>query len=239
MPNIRTLLLTCALTATLAGCQQPTPGPNLAALKSPNTVNGVGYLVFATVITSQSRDLLITDIGKLIDAGAKEIQIGLNSPGGDIDAAQGIVDYMRREHAAGIDFRMYDIGLVASAATYIFLNAQARYSTQRGAFLFHAASVTSNGPITAEGLRDAADKLDGYERTMVATLKAHTKLTESEALTYVRRTVILNSDDARRDGVIDGIANFTVPKEAVGFAIRPIAKPPQAPTPQPLAINPS
>ena len=179
-------------------------------------------------INPSSRDLLISDIEKLRHAGAKEIHIGMNSPGGDIDAAQGIVDYMARTHDQdGVTFRAYNVGLVASAATYVFLNAQDRYTTAQGAFLFHAAGAVSNGAVNAQNLRDQADKLDAYERTVRATMRRRTRLTDSETLTYVRRTVVLNSDDARRDGVVDGIATFGFPKEARAWVIQ-VRKPPVA-----------
>ena len=54
---------------------------------------------------------------------------------------------------------------------------------------------------------------------MRATLKARTHLNDDEGLTYVRRTVILNSDDAQQDGVVDGIAVFSPPTGARTWAI--------------------
>jgi ATP-dependent protease ClpP protease subunit len=217
----------------LAACQ-PAVAP--LALQEPQPVNGIGYLVLNAPIVPASRDLFIRDVDKLRAAGAHEIHFGINSPGGDIDAAQAIVDYMAQQHAQnGLVFKAYNLGLVASAATYVFLNAQDRYSSAKGAFLFHAAGVTTTGAVNAQNLREAADKLDSYERIVRATMKAHTHLNDAETLTYVRRTVILNSDDARRDGVIDAIADFSVPKEARGYVIAvkpttPAARPP-APAP--------
>ena len=195
----------------LAACAQPVAVASGEAVP----VNGIGYVILNAPITGQSRDLLLGDIEKLRLAGAKEIHLGMNSPGGEIDAAQGIVDYMARQHAQNaVVFKAYNIGTVASAATYVYLNAQTRYSSQRGAFLFHAAGMVSNGPVSAERLRDQAAKLDRYEQTVLATLKARTRLTDAAATTYVRRTVILTSDDAKRDGIVDEIGEFTTPAGA-------------------------
>ena len=60
-------------------------------------------------------------------------------------------------------------------------------------------------------------------------MKRRTRLTDDEALTYVRRTVVLNSDDARRDGVVDAVEPFTMPKGARGWVI--VVKSPQAGAP--------
>lgn len=218
----------------LGACQQPAP-PAVLAAPEPTPVAGVGYLVFNAPILPRTRDLFIADVDKFRDAGAREIDIALNSPGGDIDAAQAIVEHMTRLHEHdGITFKAYDIGVVASAATFVFLTAQDRYSVARGAFLFHAAGMLSNGPVSAERLREQADKIEAYERIVGATLKARTRLTDSEAQTYLHRTVVLNSDDARRDGIIDGVAAFTVPKGARSWVIA--LKPPRAgATAQPVA----
>lgn len=216
----------------VAACAQP--GPVVTGEAVP--VNGIGYVILNAPITSRSRDLLLGDIEKLRLAGAKEIHLGINSPGGEIDAAQGIVDYMARQHAQNdVTFKAYNLGTVASAATYVYLNAQTRYSNQRSAFLFHAAAVTSSGPVTAERLRDQAARLDRYEQTVRATLKARTRLTDAEATTYVRRTVILSSDEAKRDGIVDEIVEFTTPPGArawiIGVRPNPTAAPP-APQPR-------
>ena len=221
-----TALAGCVL-LSLAGCQPPAQQAQQVrvAQPDPEPVNGVGYLVLNAPINESSRDLFITDIDKLRRAGATEIHLGINSPGGDVDAARGMVDYMARLHREGITWKAYNLRLVASAATYVFLNAQDRYTAPNSAFLFHAAGLMSNGPVNAQNLRDEADKLDEYERTIRALLKARTRLNDAETLTYVRRTVVLNPDDARRDGVVDGIATFSVPTGARTWVIAPRVQP--------------
>ena len=229
---VRSVLLLAPI--VLAACQAPTPlGTSVVA---PAPVNGIGYMVFSAPITSRSRDLFVENATKLIDAGANTIQLAINSPGGDIDAAQGMVDYMASVRTQrSVKFEVYNIGLVASAASYVYLNAERRYSGARGVFLFHAAGVVSTGLVPAERLRDQVAKLEAYERTMRNTLKTRTRLTDGEALTYVRRTVLLNSDDARRDGIVDSIAEFQVPLGARTWTIstRNPAQPPRPAAPSP------
>ena len=207
----------------LPGCQD---APVVARrLTEPVPVNGVGYVVFNAPINQGSRGLLMADIEKLRLAGASEIDLGMNSPGGEVGAAQGIVDDMSRLHAQyGTTFKAYNLGLVASAATYVFLNAQTRYAQPRSTFLFHAAGAVSTGAVSAENLRDEAAKIEAYESIVRRTLKARTRLNDAEATTYIRRTVLLNADDARRDGIVDDIATFLVPKGGESWVIT--VKPP-------------
>ena len=143
---------------------------------------------------------------------------------------------MARTHAEkGVTYDAYNIGLVASAASYVYLNAQHRYSNARGVFLFHAATLTANVPLPAERLREAAAKLESYERVVRATMKARTRLTDSETAIYVRRTVVLNADDAKRDGVVDAIEEFRAPPEisvgTIGVRVTPTAARPATPQP--------
>jgi ATP-dependent protease ClpP protease subunit len=219
----------------LVGCQQPAA---VTAQPEPVAVDGVGYILFNAAIVPSSRDMLIADMDRLVASGAHEIHLAINSPGGVIDSAQAIIDAMNRLHEQkAVTFKAYNIGTVASAASFVFLAAQDRYTAPKSAFLFHAPSAVANGPMNAESMREEADKLDAYERTMRAMLKARTRLTDADAMTYVRRTVVLGPDDARRDGVVDGIAVFTVPHGARAWAIttrptaataaRPVTTPPQ------------
>ena len=79
-------------------------------------------------------------------------------------------------------------------------------------------------------------KLRDFQRVVRSALKARTRLTDSEALTYVRRTVMLNPDDAQRDGIIDGIGDYTYPK---GARMWTVAAPPRQPPPKPGVPTPN
>ncbi len=196
----------------LAACQGAPPAPPVAAgPSSPTPVKGVGYLLFNTIITQKSGDNFVSALDGFHAAGATEIDIAMNSPGGIIGPAQAMAAAMERLHAQGVTFKAYDVGVVASAATFVFLAAQERYSAARGTFVFHAAGLVSTGLVSAEVLREQADKIEAYERVLRAALKARTRLSDSEVQTYLHRTVVLSSDDARRDGIVDAIALFSAP----------------------------
>ena len=197
----------------LAACQEVPPAPPAAVGPStPTPVNGVGYLLFNAVITQKSSDNFVAALDRFRDAGATEIDVAMNSAGGIIGPAEAMAAAMERLHAQGVIFKAYDVGLVASAATFVFLAAQERYSVPRGAFLFHAAGLVSTGLVSAQVLREQADGIEDYERKLRAALKARTRLSDSEAQTYLHRTVLLSSDDARRDGIVDAIGILAPPK---------------------------
>lgn len=205
--------------AGLAGCQVPAGGAGVDL----TTPHQVGFMVFRAVITPQTRDFFTKAVDAFMGIKVTEVRVGLSSPGGSIEAAENMVDYMNKVHAEhGVVFTMFDVGVVASAACYVFLAGQKRYCSQRGAFLFHAAGVTANGRITAPAMRELVAQSDKFERLVLDALKAKTHLSEGEALSFVRRTVVLNADDARRDGITDGTLEFVVPTAVTPTDIRAV-----------------
>ncbi len=224
-------ILTVMTVFGVTACQAPPAAPVPLTFELDN---GAGHIYFNAPIATGSRDVLITDIEQYIKAGARTIRLAINSPGGDVDAAQGIVDYMRTTHATrGIDFETYSVGLVASAATYVFLNAQRRYALAGSGFLFHAAGVVSSGAVSAERLREQANRIEDYERSVRAVLKSRTRLTDAAIDVYLHRTVVLSADDAKRDGVVDGIGIFPTKRVIVISVRRQPAQPARAPSPGP------
>ena len=221
---LRWELRALAACLALAACQPPaTPlvQSALAPAPDPAPVNGVGYVVFNAPINRSSSALLIEDIDKLQALGAREIDLGINSAGGEVDAAESVVAEMNRLHAEdGTTFDAYDLGLVASAATLVFLDAQGRYAAPRSGFLFHAPFALAAGTFSAEKLRQEADKVDHAAQTFRDVLLARTRLTRQQVDVYVTRTVLLSTDDAQHDGVIDAVKGLTPPKGARAWVIK-------------------
>ena len=224
-PRMRCNTTVFAMLMMLAGCQQP-PAPKpivtAAPVADPVPVNGVGYVFFNMQITPSSRDLFIQDVDKFRNAGATEIDVAINSPGGQIEAAEDIADYLRRMHDQnGITFKAYNVGMVASAATYVFMTAQERYSAPRSNFVFHAAGMIQTGPglIDAQTLREHVAQIEAYEKLIGKALRARTKLNEEQIQVYLHRTVVLTSMDAERDGIINAVAPWPVVKGAREWTI--------------------
>ena len=222
---LRSRLRAIGICLTLTACQPPPPPlAHAGPVPEPSPINGVGYIVFAAAINRGSSALLIEDFDKLQAEGAHQIDLVINSPGGEVNAAQSIVAEMDRLHAEdGVIFNAYNIRLVASSATLVFLDAQGRYATPRAGFLFHAPFMMGSGTFSAEVLRKNADEIDQDTQMFRDALRAHTHLTKQQIDVYVSRTVVLSADDAQHDGVIDAIGSPVSPKDARAWVIR--AKP--------------
>jgi ATP-dependent protease ClpP protease subunit len=207
--------------AALAGCQQPvTPKVDVTPRLGPNRT---GYIAIQAPIINEVRNAFIAQVNRLLALDAAEIYLLMASPGGVVNAAQDMIAFMDRTHSdRGVRFTTHNAGVVASAACYVFLAGQRRLSVPRGQFLFHEAALVSNGAITSLALQDANIKMQQIEHAFLTMLTTRTKLTEAEASSFVRRTVILNADEARRDGIIQATADFTLPPGATAYGIRAV-----------------
>jgi ATP-dependent protease ClpP protease subunit len=216
----------CACLA-LAACQPPPPLAQTATAPEPSPVNGIGYIIFAAPINRGSSALLIKDMDRLQAQGAREIDLAMNSAGGEIIPAESIVTEMDRLHVQdGIIFNAYDLHFVASAAALVFLDAQGRYAVPHSGFLFHAPALMAAGVFSAEALRKGADQVDRDTQMFRDVLLARTHLTRQQIDVYVSRTVVLSTDDALHDGVIDAVKGLTVPKDTRAWVIKTKPKSP-------------
>lgn len=213
--------------AVLAGCQvAPTPVVPQPAPTLTLGPNRIGYILLAAPISPVSSGYFQTVVNRYVDQGAQQVYVAMNSPGGVVRSAEAMIAFMDRVHNdRGVSFLTHNVGLVASAACYVFLAGQRRLCNARGNFLFHEAGLQANGVLTGQVLQEASAQLQQHEKLFLSMLKARTHLTEGEASSFVHRTVILSADEAQRDGVTDGTEEFMPPKDVVIAAIATKAKP--------------
>lgn len=83
----RSKLRALGFCVVLAACQTPreSPAEALTPLPDPSPVEGVGYVLFDAPVTPKTSALLIEDMDKLQARGAREIDLGINSLGGEFD----------------------------------------------------------------------------------------------------------------------------------------------------------
>lgn len=133
---------------------------------------------------------------------APEINVHIDSYGGDVSAGWTMFNLLRR-HPAKI--RTYGDGFVASAALYPFLAGDERIASNVSAYFLHQVMTYAQG--YADDLRRAADEAEritdiginafveitrmDYD-TVLNMMKAETWLTPDEALSYGIATSIVN-----------------------------------------------
>jgi ATP-dependent Clp protease protease subunit len=131
-----------------------------------------------------------------------DVNIYLNSIGGNTVDGWAIHDYLKQKESEGYKINITGIGIVGSAATFVFLSVASRKLTKNTGFFIHNPFV---GMI---------DKLDASSATSMA--KA---LTDEEARIIALYTSTSNIDEAMIKDLMRAETEFTA-KEAVeyGFA---------------------
>ena len=142
-------------------------------------------------------------------AGAKRLNIFINSPGGSVFEADAIYSQLERwkgEKVAYID------GIAASAASYIALAADRVVTAKHGKWLIHNASTVIFDAFTAATLRDfatrTADELDKYSASIAEIYVAKTGKKAADVLAQMDKDALMTAAEALDFGLTDAIATF-------------------------------
>lgn len=133
------------------------------------------------------------------------INLLITSPGGDMDAAIGLINTMR---GSKIPIRTIALGRAASAALCILMAGEHRVVTPWTNLMSHQFSSAMEGTYT--DLKTAADEFNKYYKKMVdmyATFTKQPKKTiESELLNHT--DVFLTPADAIKYGIVDMVCGL-------------------------------
>jgi ATP-dependent Clp protease protease subunit len=135
------------------------------------------------------------------------LNLVINSPGGDITAANAIIDVMRGSH---IPIRTIGLGQIASAGLMIFIAGEKgmRTITENTSIMSHVYSWGSSGK--NHELIAAVKEFDLTTKRMISHYKKCTGLTEKEIIKHLlpKEDVYLCADDAIKFGICDCVTNL-------------------------------
>ncbi|GAB3552882.1 Clp protease ClpP [Spirosoma fluminis] len=148
-----------------------------------------------------------------------EIQVTINSCGGDMAEGLGIYDLLR---SYGVPITTVVIGQCCSAATIVFLAGnKARLIYENVvAFMVHQASGGGEG--TADELRTIADFIDSYNERMAAIYIEVTGLDAEAVAELMSKDSFMTAEEAVANSFATSIAKPVQAK----YSCRPPAKPP-------------
>ncbi|MFN9476367.1 head maturation protease, ClpP-related [Acidovorax sp.] len=130
----------------------------------------------------------------------KEVQVNVNSPGGDF--FEGVAIYnMLRQHAGKVTVRV--MGLAASAASVIAM-AGDEILMGDGAFLMvHNAWAVAIG--NRHDMADAAKRLEPFDAAMAGVYAARSGMTVAEAAALMDKETWIGAAQAVEDGLATGL----------------------------------
>lgn len=164
-----------------------------------NDVNNESVFILNKSLNDLSRQLLITKINFDLQE-TPHIKLHINSDGGEVFGALSIVD---RITSSKVPVHSYAEGLVASASTLISVCCHKRYIRKNSILLIHQVRSWFEG--TYENFNDEKQNMDLVMKIIKNVYLKHTKFSEDELNTLLKRDIYLNAEDAIRYGLADEI----------------------------------
>lgn len=152
----------------------------------------------------------------LASAGAKDVALHVNSPGGDVFEARTMVSAIRAHQAKGHKVTAYIDGLAASAATYLALSGDQVHIADGGMFMVHNSWTLAWGNKTE--LRSTADLLDKIDGTITADYARKTGATAEQIAAWMDAETWFTGAEALAAGFVDSV--IEPPKADDGKAAR-------------------
>jgi ATP-dependent Clp protease protease subunit len=140
-------------------------------------------------------------INELRALTAPEIHIRINSPGGDVFAAQAMAQAIR-EHSSKIIAHID--GYAASAATFPVIAANEAVINKSGMFMIHRALTYAMGNV--QDLRDSADLLERIDTILAADYVAKTGQTEQQIIDWMDAETYFFGQEAVDAGFVGSVA---------------------------------
>lgn len=139
---------------------------------------------------------------KQIDS--EEINVRINSYGGEVFTASAIYSMLKR-HSATIN--VFIDGIAASAASVIAMAGDKVTMPENAMLMIHNPLTWTQG--NASELRETADLLDKVRDTLVATYRNKTGLDDATIIELLDDETFLTAQEAQEYGFIDVIENET------------------------------
>jgi ATP-dependent Clp protease, protease subunit len=159
-------------------------------------------LAFLEKVTAESVARLALAIEAEMVKGADEIVLAVASPGGELLP---MLEFYRTLLRLPVQLNTHAVGMVASAATILYL-AGARRSAEPGAqFLFHQVSTMFEPPEGSFVSRSVERHRQLFEITALEIYRTRTRLPPEMIESFTRGEVILDAAQAVAHGVAQEI----------------------------------
>ncbi|MBE0379184.1 head maturation protease, ClpP-related [Pseudoalteromonas prydzensis] len=145
-----------------------------------------------------SAEMIKRDLLSITDA--TDIDVYINSPGGDVFEATAIYSSLKA-HSAKI--HVHIDGIAASAATRIALAGDTIEIADSGFYMIHYAWTLALG--NADEIRDTADMLDKVDNTIVNDYEKRTEAGEEQVRTWMKNETWFTAQEALEHGFVDSI----------------------------------
>jgi len=167
------------------------------------------YVFFEGMIDVNSARRLRQELARLVEAGVAEITLVLDSGGGQLDPTMVTYGFIR---ALPANIHTHAQGLVASAATLLFLAGEQRSADRIARFVFHPTQSLVVAGINSEPqLRERVTSFDMVEDVMAQVYRDRTQISQTEIERFRREMVVYDAEQAKASGVVQTVADLRIP----------------------------
>lgn len=136
----------------------------------------------------------------LRDIDRKPIYLMFNSPGGSIDVYAAVCSIIELSITPVIGVA---VGMVASAASLIYLSCHCRLALKSSYFILHKGSAVLNGDF--DNLMNSIDDYKKEVDKMVKHILEHSNYTQEEIESHIGKDWYIRADTALEKGLVDEI----------------------------------
>ena len=166
-----------------------------------------GIIRIDNVIDDYTIVHLLDELLEVQRLGLPEITLVINSPGGGAYCALALYDALKDLQMRGITVNALVLGLAASAASSIVLQAATvRRASVNSRFMFHEVSQYHFGVQTTSGSEDSLKEGKAVQDVLVRILVTRTGRSEEDVLSLItRRETYMSAQEAKDWGIIDEV----------------------------------
>lgn len=167
---------------------------------------GKGYIQIYSGITVSDATRFRKDIIVLKDMGVTEVEMYINSPGGDAFTGLAMADEIMRARRKGMKVVAVASGIVASAAVPVFAVCNERIASPGTIFMVHEASLWKwPGRETASDIRSQNELMDLLRERYLNRLADNSNLTADEWGELEGKTTWFCAEKALEWGLVDEV----------------------------------
>ncbi len=175
------------------------------------------YYGFNGLIEPGSATRIASAFNAAVNEEYDEICLCLGSNGGTVADGVYLYNHIR---SLPIDVIIHNASIVASIAVAVYVAAEERYCSKHSVFLIHPTSIPAEYDMKAERLRDLLDTALSLDKRTEDILRDRVIGIPDDVLGARRyRDVFITPEDALKFGLVDGINEFSLPRENKIFQI--------------------
>ena len=154
-------------------------------------------------VTRLWNDLIILEN----DTEIRDVQIFINSPGGDAFSGLALADQIERAKRKGFKITAHASGIIASAAVPVFAVCSVRYASPGTIFMVHEAALWKwPGRETASDIKSQNALMCLLRDRYIGKLVEYSKLSKEEWEALERETTWFSAQEAKdKYGIVDSV----------------------------------